>query len=100
MNEALKEHISSTFAISKQSSEESSVQFELLKESADVFTVQQVVQQGKLFPVTMLYDSNLLLEEGNKCFGLKTSYGFVNDQLYTLPEYFNQTAMYQTYATV
>ena len=46
MTETRKEHRSSTFALGKQSSQESSVQLKLLQKSADVITVQQDVQHG------------------------------------------------------
>ena len=52
MTEAMIEHISLTFASSKQTLEDSSVQFELLQERTEVSTVLQDVQQGKLFQVT------------------------------------------------
>ena len=51
MTETMKER--TTFTLSKQSSEEMSVQFELLQEKAEVSTVLHYVQQGKLFQVTM-----------------------------------------------
>ena len=66
MTETRKEHRSLTFASSKQTLEETSVQLQLLQESAEVVTVQQDVQQGKLFEVTMFYDSTLHFEEVNK----------------------------------
>ena len=43
----------------------------------------------------MFYDSNLLLEEGNKCLELDQSYGFVKEQQYVLQEDLNELAMYQ-----
>ena len=49
MTETMKEHISLTFASSKQTLEHSSVQLELLQgKSAEVFTVLRDVRQGKL----------------------------------------------------
>ena len=60
------------------------MQLELLQEMAEVSTVLQKVQQGKLFQVTIFYDSTLLLEEGNKCFELNKSCGLVNEQPYAL----------------
>ena len=96
MTETMKEHISLTFASSKQTLEHSSVQFELLQgRSAEVFTVLQDVRQGKLFQLTMFYDSNLLLEGGNKCYGFVKCYDFVNEQRYTLPEELNEIVMYR-----
>ena len=72
MTETTKDHRSSPFASSKQTLKETSVQFELLQESADVTTVQKHAQQhalqGKLFRVTRFYVCSLLLEEGNNCF--------------------------------
>ena len=62
MTETMKEHRSLAFTSNNETSEEPSVQFELLQKSAEVTTVPQDVQQGKLFQVTMFYDSNLLLE--------------------------------------
>ena len=66
MTRTMQEHRSLDFASNNETSEEMSVQLELLQEMAEVSTVPQDVQQGKLFQVTMFYDSNLLLEEGNK----------------------------------
>ena len=84
-----------SFASSKQTLGESSVQRELLQESAEVFTVQQDVQQGKIFEVTMLHDSTLLLEEGNKCFEFDKSYGFVHEQQFALLDDCSEQAMYR-----
>ena len=95
MTEALKEHRSLTFALSKQSSEEQLLQLELLLESAEIITVQQHVQQGKQFPVTRFYAGTLLLEGRNKCFKLNTSCGFVNQQQFALHETLNETAMHR-----
>ena len=89
MTETMKEHRSLAFTSNNETSEEPSVQFELLQKSAEVTTVPQDVQQGKLFQVTMFYDSNLLLEKGNKCYEFVKSYDFVNEQPYTLPEDLN-----------
>ena len=86
MTETRKEQRSLTFALSKQTSEESSVQMELLQKSAEVITVQQDVQQGKPFQVTMFNDSNLLPEEGNKCFEFVKIYGFVHEQQLALQD--------------
>ena len=80
MTETRKEHRSLAFASNNETSEELSVQLELLQEMAEVSTVLQKVQQGKLFQVTIVYDSTLLLEGGNKCFELNKSCGFVNKQ--------------------
>ena len=63
MTKTRKEHRSLTFTLSKQTSEETSVQLELLQDRTDVSTVLQNVQQGKLFQVKMFYDSTLLLEK-------------------------------------
>ena len=96
MTETMKEHIGLTFALSKQTLEHSSVQFELLQgRSAEAFTVLQDVRQGKLFQLTMFNDSNLLLEGGNKCYGFFKCYDFVNEQRYTLPEELNEIVMYR-----
>ena len=95
MAETRKEHRFLSFASSKQTLGESSVQRELLQESAEVFTVRQDVQQGKIFEVTMLHDSTLLLEEGNKCFEFDKSYGFVHEQQFALLDDCNEEAMYR-----
>ena len=94
MTETMIEHISLTFASSKQTLEDSSVQFELLQERTEVSTVLQDVQQGKLFQVTVFYAGTLLLEEGNKCFELNKSYDMVHEQQFALRD-LNGTAMYQ-----
>ena len=95
MAETRKEHRFFSFASSKQSSEELNVKLELLQESAEVFTVQQDIQQGNIFEVTMLHDSTLLLEEGNKCFEFDKSYGFVHEQQFALLDDCNEEAMYR-----
>ena len=95
MTETRKEHRSSAFASNNETSEELSVQLELLQEMAEVSTVLQKVQQGKLFKVTVSYDITLLLEEGNKCYEFVKSYDFGNEQRYTLPEDLNEIVMYQ-----
>ena len=99
MTETMKEHRSLAFTSNNKTSEEPSVQFELLQKSAEVTTEPHDVQQGKLFQVTMFYDSNLLLEEGNKCLELDQRYGpkldLVNEQRYTLPEDLNEIVMSQ-----
>ena len=95
MTETMKEHRSLAFTSNNETSEEPSVQFELLQKSAEVTTVPQDVQQGKLFQVTVSYDITLLLEEGNKCYEFVKSYDFVNEQRYTLPEDLNEIVMYQ-----
>ena len=97
MTETMQEHRSLVYASSKNETlEEPRVQFELLQgRSAEVSTVLQDVQQGKLFQVTMFYDSILLLEEGNKCLELDQNYDFVNEQRYTLPGDLNEIVMYQ-----
>ena len=95
MAETSKEHRFLSFASSKQTLGESSVQRELLQESAEVFTVQQDVQQGKIFEVTMFHDSTPLLEEGNKCFEFDKSYGFVHEQQFALLDDCNEEAMYR-----
>ena len=93
MTETLKEHRSVTFASSIQISKDLSVQVELLQKSAEMSSVLQHVQQGKLFIVTMIYVGNPLLEEGNKCFELDKSYGFVHEQLFALQEDWSEEAM-------
>ena len=95
LTETRKEHRSLTFASCKQTLEESSVQFELLQESAEVITVQQDVQQGKLFEETRFYASKLLLEEGNKCFEFVKWYGFVHEKQFVLQHDWNEGVMYQ-----
>ena len=95
LTETRKEHRNSAFASSKQSSEELNVKLELVQESAEVFTVQQDIQQGNIFEVTMFHDSTLLLEEGNKCFEFHKSYGFVHEQQFALLDDCNEEAMYR-----
>ena len=95
MAETRKEHRFLSFASSKQTLGESSVQHELLQESAENTAVQQDIQQGKIFEVTMFYDSTLLLEEGNKCFEFDKSYGFVHEQQFALLDDCNEEAMYR-----
>ena len=68
MTEMRQEHRRLAFASSKQTLEELSVQFELLKDSTtEGNTVLQHVEHGKLFRMATFYVGNLLLEEGNKC---------------------------------
>ena len=95
MAETRKEHRFLSFASSKQSSEELNVKLELLQESAENTAVQQDIQQGKIFEVTMFHDSTLLLEEGNKCFEFDKSYGFVHEQQFALLDDCNEEAMYR-----
>ena len=95
LTETRKEHRNSTFASSKQSSGELNVKLELLQESAENTAVQQDIQQGKIFEVTMFHDSTLLLEEGNKCFEFDESYGFVHEQQFALLDDCNEEAMYR-----
>ena len=95
LTETRKEHRNSAFASSKQSSEELNVKLELVQESAEVFTVQQDIQQGKIFEVTMFHDSTLLLEEENNCFEFDKSYGFVHEQQFALLDDCNEEAMYR-----
>ena len=95
LTEVGKEHRNSAFASSKQSLEELNVKLELVQESAEVFTVQQDIQQGNIFEVTMFHDSTLLLEEGNKCFEFDKSYGFVHEQQFALLDDCNEEAMYR-----
>ena len=95
MTETRKEHRSLAFASNNETSEEMSVQLELLQEMAEVSTVLQDVRQGKLFQVTVFYDITLLLEERNKCYEFVKSYDFVNEQRYTLPGDLNEIVMYQ-----
>ena len=95
MTETMQEHRSLAFASNNETSEEMSMQLELLQEMAEVPTVLQDVRQGKLFQVTVSYDITLLLEEGNKCYEFVKGYDFVNEQRYTLPEDWNEIVMYQ-----
>ena len=95
MTETMQEHRSLAFASNNETSEEMSVQLELLQEMAEVSTVLQDVRQGKLFQVTVSYDITLLLEEGNKCYEFVKSYDFVNEQRYTLPEDLNEIVMHR-----
>ena len=97
VTETMQVHRSLAFASSKnETSEEPRVHFELLQgRSAEVSTVLRDVRQGKLFHVTVFYDSTLFLEEGNKCFELNKSYDIVHEQQFALPEDLNGTAMYQ-----
>ena len=95
MTETMKEHRSLAFASNNETSEEMSVQLELLQVMAEVSTVLQDVRQGKLFQVTVFYDITLLLEERNKCYEFVKSYDFVNEQRYTLPGDLNEIVMYQ-----
>ena len=53
MTETRKEHRSLVFASNNETSEEMSVQLELLQEMAEVSPVLQKVQQGKLIQVTI-----------------------------------------------
>ena len=100
MTETMKKHRSLAFASNNETSEEMSVQLELLQEMAEVSTVLQDVRQGKLFQVTVSYDITLLLEEGNKCYEFVKSYDFVNEQRYTLPEELNEIVMYRKLCNV
>ena len=95
LTETRKEHRNSAFASSKQSSEELNVKLELVQESAEAFTVQQDIQQGNIFEVTMFHDSTLLLEEGNKCFEFDKSYGLVHEQQFALLDDCSEEAMYR-----
>ena len=95
MTEARKEHRSLAFASNNETSGEMSVQLEVLQEMAEVSTVLQKVQQGKLFQVTMFFAVTLLLEERNKYLELNKSYGFVNEQQFALHENLNGTAMHR-----
>ena len=95
MTEIMNVHRSLAFTSNNKTSEEPSVQLELLQKSAEVTTEPHDVQQGKLFQVTKFYDSNLLLEEGNKCLELNQRYDLVKQQRYTLPEDLNEIVMYQ-----
>ena len=95
MTETRKEHRSLAFASNNETSGEMSVQLEVLQEMAEVSTVLQKVQQGKLFQVTMFYAVTLILEEGNKYHELNESYGFVNEQQFALHENLNETAMHR-----
>ena len=95
MTETRKEHRFLSFASSKQTLGESSVQHELLQESAEIFTVHQDIKQVKIFEVTMFHDSTLLLEEGNKCFEFDKSYGFVHEQQFALLDDCSEEAIYR-----
>ena len=95
MTETMQEHRSLAFASNNETSEEMSVQLELLQEMAEVSTVLQDVRQGKLFQVTVFYDITLLPEERNKCYEFVKSYDFVNEQRYTLPEDLNEIVMHR-----
>ena len=95
LTETRKEHRFLSFASSKQTLGESSVQLELLQESAENTAVQQDIQQGKIFEVTRFHDSTLLLEKGNKCFEFDKSYGFVHGQQFALLDDCNEEAMYR-----
>ena len=95
MTETMQEHRSLAFASNNETSEEFSVQLELLQVTAEVSTVLQDVRQGKLFQVTVFYDITLLLEERNKCYEFVKCYDFVNEQRYTLPEELNEIVMYR-----
>ena len=95
MTETMKEHRSLAFTSNNETSEELSVQLELLQEITEVSTVLQKIQQGKLFQVTVFYDITLLPEERNKCYEFVKSYDFVNEQRYTLPEDLNEIVMHR-----
>ena len=90
-----KEYRSSNLATSKETSEELSVQVEQLPEKAEVCTVLQHVQQGKLIRETSFYPRNLLLEEGNKCFELYKSNGFVHEQQFALQDDWDEIPMFR-----
>ena len=93
MTETMQEHRSLAFASNNETSEEFSVQLELLQVMAEVSTVLQDVRQGNLFQVTVFYD--ITLEERNKCYEFVKCYDFVNEQRYTLPEELNEIVMYR-----
>ena len=95
MTETMKEHRSLAFTSNNETSEELSVQLELLQEMAEVSTVLQKVQQGKLFQVTVFYGITLLPEERNECYEFVKSYDFVSEQRYTLPEDLNEIVMHR-----
>ena len=95
MTETMQEHRSLAFASNNETSEEFSVQLELLQVMAEVSTVLQDVRQGKLFQVTVFYDITLLLEERNKCYEFVKCYDFVNEQRYTLSEDLNEIVMHR-----
>ena len=95
MTETRKEHRSLAFASNHETSGEMSVQLEVLQEMAEVSTVLQKIQQGKLFQVTMFYAVTLLLVEGNKYLELNKNYGFVNEQQLALKKNLNETAMHR-----
>ena len=95
MTETKNVHRSLTFSLGETTFEEWSVQFELLQECAEVITIQQDIQQGKLFQVTMFFVRNLHFEEGNKRFELDQMFGFVNEQHFAPQDDWNEEAMYQ-----
>ena len=96
MTETRKEHRSSAFASSKQTSEELRVQFELLQESTTEYSATlQHVEQRELLRMTTFYVGNLLLEEENKCFEMDKSLRFVHEQKFALQDDRNEEAMYQ-----
>ena len=86
---------SSTFAVGEQTSKESTEQFALLQESAEVSNVLQDVQERILFKVTKFYDSNLLLEEENKYLNIVKNFGFVHEQHFALHGDLNRITVYQ-----
>ena len=92
MTEITNEFSSITIALGEQTSEESSVQFELLQERVKVVARLQNVQ-AILFKVRMFYAGTLL--EVNKCFEVDKSYGFVHEQQFELQWYWSEEAMCQ-----
>ena len=95
ITKTIKEHGSLAFATSKEASEGMIVQFELLQGSADISTVLQHVQQEHFFQRTTCYAGTLLLEEGNKCFELVESSGFVSGQIFVLQKDYTEVIMDQ-----
>ena len=94
------EHDSVALASRTQTSDESSVQFDLLQESGEVTTVLQHTHQWETFPVTRCFDGNQIFEEGNKCFESDKYFGFLNEQHFALHESLNEITMYPMYQTL
>ena len=96
--ETRKDHRSLAFATSKQTSDELSLQIELLRKIAEAATVKKLLphaQQANLFLVTTFYADNLLLEEANKCFEMDKNYGFEHEQQFALRDNCNEETLYQ-----
>ena len=79
------------------------MQFQQLQDSAEATTVKKLLphaQQANLFLVTTFYADNLLLEQGNKCFELDKSYGFVHEEHVALQNNWNEGPCIRSYATL